>query len=216
MPEPIRISIVEDDVALRESITLYLNATRGLQCISGFTTAEQALAHLPSERPDVVLMDINLGGTNGIECARQLKAICPAMQILMLTVFDDTDRIFEALRAGASGYLLKRVAPARLLEAIREVFLGGSPMSAPIARKVVESFRRTTAPGSGETLLSTREQQVLDRLARGCTYKIIADELGVSVDTIRTYIRRIYEKLHVSSRTEAVARYLTRDQAKSP
>jgi DNA-binding NarL/FixJ family response regulator len=153
-------------------------------------------------------MDINLGGMNGIECVERLKAEVPAMQILMLTVYEDTDQIFKALAAGASGYLLKRSSPTKLLQAIREVHAGGSPMSSSIARKVVASFQKSKQSGGKQTHLSPREEMVLDCLAKGLTYKQIADQLEISIDTIRTYLRRIYEKLHVQSRTEAVAKYL--------
>jgi DNA-binding NarL/FixJ family response regulator len=204
----ISISIVEDDAGLRESITQYVGASRGFQCVSQYASAEEALEHLAQDKPDVVLMDINLDGMSGIECARRLKAAAPDIQILMLTVFDDTDQIFNALAAGASGYLLKRVDPPKLLEAIREVHAGGSPMSGPIARKVVSSFQARQASIPQKANLSPREREVLECLAQGRAYKQISDQLGVSIDTIRTYIRRIYEKLHVCSRTEAVAKYL--------
>jgi len=156
----------------------------------------------------VVLMDIHMAGMNGIECAVKLKAALPKIQILMLTVYEDTELIFKALSAGASGYILKRLTPAKLLEAIEDVHSGGSPMSGTIARKVVASFQKVRQVNEEKFNLSPREQMVLDSLARGFTYKQTADELGISVDTIRTYIRRIYEKLHVQSRTEAVAKYV--------
>jgi DNA-binding NarL/FixJ family response regulator len=153
-------------------------------------------------------MDINMPEMNGIECTRRLSAALPSVNILMLTVFEDSDKIFQALAAGAGGYLLKRSQPAKLLDAIREVHEGGSPMSAPIARKVVRSFQQAGEVGSKSEGLSPREEQVLNCLAKGFVYKQISDELGISIDTIRTYIRRIYDKLHVHSRTEAVAKYL--------
>ena len=151
------------------------------------------------DEPDVVLMDINLGGMSGIECVRQLKPRMPATQMVMLTVFEDTEKIFSALAAGASGYLLKRLAPAKLLDAIREVHEGGSPMSAPIARKVVQSLQKVVPRGAKQAELSPREREVLNGLAEGQAYKQIADRLGVSIHTVRNYIRRIYEKLHVRS-----------------
>jgi DNA-binding NarL/FixJ family response regulator len=154
-------------------------------------------------------MDINLGGMNGIECVERLKAVAPNMQVLMLTVYEDTDQIFKALEAGASGYLLKRSSPTKLLQAIREVDGGGSPMSSSIARKVVASFQKSKQTGEKQVHLSPREESVLNCLAKGLTYKQIADQLDISIDTIRTYLRRIYEKLHVQSRTEAVAKYLS-------
>ncbi len=206
----ITVSIVDDEKGLRQSITTFVNGASGFRCVSSYSTAEAALTGLPGDKPDVVLMDINLGGMNGIECVERLKGQVPEMQILMLTVYEDTDQIFKALSAGASGYLLKRSSPTKLLQAIREVHAGGSPMTSSIARKVVASFQKAKQTGTGEkqTHLSPREEMVLDCLSKGLTYKAIADQLGISIDTIRTYLRRIYEKLHVQSRTEAVAKYL--------
>jgi DNA-binding NarL/FixJ family response regulator len=204
----ISVSIVDDDPGLRDSIGQFLNTARGFKCLSVYASAQAALAGIPAEAPDVVLMDINMAGVDGIECTRRLKTLAPNIHILMLTVYEDTDRIFKALTAGASGYLLKRVAPAKLLEAIRDVHSGGSPMSGPIARKVVQFFQQGPPPKEENEALSTRERQVLQFLAQGYAYKQIGDELGVSIDTTRTYIRRIYEKLHVHSRTEAVVRFL--------
>jgi DNA-binding NarL/FixJ family response regulator len=204
----ISVSIVDDEKELRQSITTFVNGSPGFHCVSTYSSAEAALKGLPADKPDVVLMDINLGGMNGIECVERLKAQVPAMQILMLTVYEDTDQIFRALEAGATGYLLKRSSPTTLLEAIREVQAGGSPMSSSIARKVVASFQKAKQLGARQVHLSPREEMVLDCLAKGLTYKAIADQLGISIDTIRTYLRRIYEKLHVQSRTEAVAKYL--------
>jgi DNA-binding NarL/FixJ family response regulator len=204
----ISVSIVDDEKELRESIATFVNGSPGFRCLSTYGNAEAALRGLPADQPDVVLMDINMAGMSGIECVEKLKAASPALQIVMLTVYEDTDQIFKALSAGASGYLLKRLSPAKLLQAIREVHAGGSPMSSSIARKVVASFRHS-APATGtQPRLSPREQSVLEHLAKGLTYQQIADQLEVSIDTIRTYLRRIYEKLHVQSRTEAVAKYL--------
>jgi len=208
MSKIITVSIVDDEADLREHIGGYLQAAGGFSCLSTYPNAREALEHLPKERPDVILMDINLGGMDGIECVRRLKEIVPAAQVLMLTVFEDTDKIFRALAAGASGYLLKRLSPSKLLEAICEVHDGGSPMSASIARKVVQSFRAIPAKGDETTELSQREREVLHALAEGLAYKQIADQLNVSIHTVRNYIRRIYEKLHVRSRTEAVAKFL--------
>jgi DNA-binding NarL/FixJ family response regulator len=204
----ITVSLVDDDVGLRDSIPRFLRTARGFKWLSAYASAEEALAKVPTERPDVVLMDINMSGMDGIECTRRLKQLAPETQILMLTVYEDTERIFKALAAGASGYLLKRAAPPKLLEAIREVHAGGSPMSGPIARKVVHSFREGTPAKQEGDALSERERQVLECLAKGYAYKQISDELGVSMDTTRTYIRRIYEKLHVHTRTDAVVRFL--------
>jgi len=204
----ITVSIVDDDAGLRDSISRFLRTARGVKLLSAYDSAEAALRAVPQERPDVVLMDINMASMDGIECTRQLKEKTPETQILMLTVYEDTERIFRALSAGASGYLLKRAAPAKLLEALRDVYTGGSPMSGPIARKVVQSFRQGKASPKESDALSERERQVLECLAKGFAYKQISDELGVSMDTTRTYIRRIYEKLHVHTRTDAVVRFL--------
>lgn len=208
MSKPIKVSIVDDEVDLRENIAGYVDAASGFKCVSVHGSAAEALVALPREKPDVVLMDINLGGMSGIECVRLLKPQIPDTQVVMLTVFEDTEKIFSALAAGASGYLLKRLAPANLLEAIREVHEGGSPMSASIARKVVVSLQSVPAPGNETAELSPREREVLDGLAEGQAYKQIATRLGVSIHTVRNYIRRIYEKLHVRSSAEAVAKYL--------
>ena len=207
MTQSITVSIVDDQADLRESIIGYLKAAGGFRCVSAYASAREAIAQLPKDSPDVVLMDINLGGMDGIECVRRLKPILSKSQIVMLTVFEDTDKIFRALSAGASGYLLKRMPPAKLIEAISEVLHGGSPMSAPIARKVVQSFQSTPAWGDDSSDLSPREREVLNGLAGGLAYKQIADHLNVSIHTVRSYIRRIYEKLHVQTRTQAVARF---------
>jgi DNA-binding NarL/FixJ family response regulator len=205
----ISVSIVDDEKELRQSIATFVNGSPGFRCVSAYSSAEAALKGLPADQPQVVLMDINLGGMTGIECVERLKAVAPTMQILMLTVYEDTDQIFKALEAGATGYLLKRSSPTKLLQAIREVEAGGSPMSSSIARKVVASFQKSKQTGEKQVHLSPREEAVLNCLAKGLTYKQIADQLSISIDTIRTYLRRIYEKLHVQSRTEAVAKYLS-------
>jgi DNA-binding NarL/FixJ family response regulator len=204
----ISVSIVDDEKKLCKSIATFLNGSSGFRCVSIYGSAEAALQQLPADRPDVVLMDINMAGMDGIECVRRLKALAPQMQILMLTVYEDTEQIFEALAAGATGYLLKRLEPDELLQAIRDVQAGGSPMSNSIARKVVASFQVANQVGEKQNLLSTREQMVLDCLAKGLAYKQIGDQLNISINTIRTHLRHIYEKLHVQSRTEAVAKYL--------
>jgi DNA-binding NarL/FixJ family response regulator len=208
MKKIITVSIVDDEPDLREHIAGYLAAAGNIRCKSAYASAEEALEHLPRDKPDVILMDINLGEMDGIECVRRLTVLMPRAQVLMLTVFEDTDKIFRALAAGASGYLLKRMSPKTLLESIEEVCAGGSPMSAPIARKVVQSFKAAPARGDESVDLSPRERSVLDGLAGGLAYKQIADELGVSIHTVRNYIRRIYEKLHVCTRTEAVAKFM--------
>jgi DNA-binding NarL/FixJ family response regulator len=204
----ISVSIVDDEKSLCESIATFLNGSPGFRCLSMYGSAEAALQHLPADKPDVVLMDINMAGMNGIECVSRLKVLAPELQIVMLTVYDDTEQIFKALAAGATGYLLKRHEPDELLQAIRDVRAGGSPMSNSIARKVVASFQKANQAGEKQNLLSSREQAVLDCLAEGLAYKQIADKLGISINTIRTHLRHIYEKLHVQSRTEAVAKYL--------
>jgi DNA-binding NarL/FixJ family response regulator len=204
----ISVSIVDDEAGLRQSIAAFVNGSPGFKCMSTYPSAESALEHLPKEQPDVVLMDINLAGTSGIECVERLKKAAPTMQIVMFTVYEDTAQIFQALSAGASGYLLKRSTPEKLLHAIRDVHAGGSPMSSSIARKVVASFQKPGAAPEGLDHLSGREQSILDCLSKGLTYQQAAEQLGISMGTIRTHIRRIYEKLHVHARTAAVAKYL--------
>lgn len=204
----ITVSIVEDQAGLRQSIAEYVNGAAGYRCVSAYASAEEALKGLPQDGPQVVLMDINLGGMSGIECVRKLRELAPTMQILMLTVYEDSELIFKALAAGASGYLLKRSPPPQLLEAIADVVVGGSPMSSAIARKVVQSFQTPRRQTEEHAALSPREREVVEALARGDAYKQIADRLGISIPTVRTYIRRIYDKLHVHTRTEAVAKYL--------
>jgi DNA-binding NarL/FixJ family response regulator len=204
----ISVSIVDDEDGLRQSIAGFINGAPGFKCISAYATAEAALQNLPKERPDVVLMDIHLTGTSGIECAEKLKLVAPGMQIVMFTVYEDTAQIFQALSAGASGYLLKRSTPDKLLQAIRDVHAGGSPMSSSVARKVVASFRKSGPLGGGGEHLSVREQSILECLSTGLTYQQTADQLAISIGTLRTHIRRIYEKLHVHARTAAVAKYV--------
>lgn len=206
---PISVSIVEDNDQLRATLARVLNRAEGFQCLATYPSAEAALEALPKEPPEVVLMDINLPGLNGVECVRQLKQHLPQLQIIMLTVYEDTENIFNALAAGATGYLLKRTPRDELLAAIQEVRRGGSPMTAHIARKVVLSFQRHPAPATAPTQeLSPREKEVLDCLSQGFLYKEIAEKLGISYETVHTYIRRIYEKLQVRTRTEAVAKFL--------
>jgi DNA-binding NarL/FixJ family response regulator len=205
----IRVSVVEDDARVRASLARLIDGAPGFRCVSQHASAESALEELPAVRPDVVLMDINLPGLSGVECVRRLKTIVPDVQVVMLTVYEDTDLIFAALAAGATGYLLKRTPPDELLGGIRDVHRGGSPMTGHIARKVVRSFQDAEV-GQDEDVLSPREREVLDHLAQGYLYKEIAARLAISYDTVHTYVRRIYEKLQVHSRTEAVAKHLTR------
>lgn len=216
---PITISIVEDNDKLRGTLAKVIGRAEGFRCVSDYATAEDALAGLPKVKPEVVLMDINLPGMNGVECVRKLKALLPQTQVMMLTVYEDTENIFNALAAGANGYMLKRTPTKELIEAIREVQRGGSPMTTHIARLVVQSFQKSVAApaqpaggaGGGDLAeLSEREQQVLDLLAQGLIYKEIADKLNIGYETVHTYIRRIYEKLQVRTRTEAVAKFLQR------
>ncbi len=205
----INVSIVEDDEGIRDSWTILLNGNTGMRCISTHSSAEEALEEIPKLKPNVVLMDINLPKMTGIECVKVLKEKCPEVQILMLTMYEDSDQIFESLTAGASGYLLKRDTPAKVLEAIDDVTKGGSPMSPKIARVVVQYFqKKQPSANSAVEVLSKRELQILDLLAQGFRYKEIADQLSISFDTVRSHLRNIYEKLHVTSRTEAVVKYL--------
>jgi DNA-binding NarL/FixJ family response regulator len=206
---PISVSIVEDNNQLRGTLVRVLNRADGFRCVSQYPNAEDALKDLPNIKPDIVLMDINLPGMNGVECVRRLKPLLPETQVMMLTVYEDTENIFNALAAGASGYMLKRTSSKELIEAIRELHRGGSPMTMHIARKVVQSLQRA-APAQPAESLSEREQQVLDLLSQGLIYKEIAEKLGISYETVHTYIRRVYEKLQVRTRTEAVAKFLRR------
>jgi DNA-binding NarL/FixJ family response regulator len=205
----IAVAIVEDDVPAREILAGWIRDAPGFALGGEFDDAETAIARLPEIKPSVVLFDINLPGMNGIECVRRLKPILPATQFLMVTVYEDANHIFNALSAGASGYLLKQMRRNDLLDALKDVHVGGSPMSSQIARKVVQNFYRgDNQPGGGETNeLSGREREVLELLARGYLYKEIADQLKIGVPTVSTYIRRVYEKLHVRSRAQAVAKY---------
>ncbi len=188
-----------------------INKAEGFRCVSQYPNAEAALEGLPNDKPDVVLMDINLPGLNGVECVRRLKQLAPKTLVVMLTAYEDTENIFNALAAGAAGYLLKRAPRAEILEAIGEVRRGGSPMTTHIARMVVQSFQKPTdSPQPTENNLSAREQEVLDCLSQGFLYKEIAEKLGISYETVHTYVRRIYEKLQVRTRTEAVAKFLRR------
>lgn len=205
---PITVSIVEDDFELRENICHFINGTEGFECLSAHASAEAALKSLPGVKPEVVLMDINLPGISGIECVRKLKEKMPQLQVVMLTVYENSDRIFQALAAGACGYLLKNTPPEKLLESIQEVRAGGSPMSIHIARKVVQAFQPAARQTPLIEHLAPREQEVLELLSKGCCYKQIAAEMELHMGTVRTYIRRIYEKLHVNCRTEAVVKYL--------
>jgi DNA-binding NarL/FixJ family response regulator len=204
----ISVSIVEDDAHVRASLAKLIDSSSGYRCVSQHGSAENALLEIPRVKPDVTLMDINLPGVNGVECARRLKPQLPATQIIMLTVYQNTEHIFNALAAGATGYMLKQTPPNELLAAIRDVHAGGSPMSGHIARKIVQSFQQPAPTSPEAQSLSPRESQVLDLLAKGYLYKEIAETMKVTYATVHTHIRHIYEKLHVRSRTEAVAKHL--------
>ncbi|HWY31557.1 MAG TPA: response regulator transcription factor [Candidatus Acidoferrum sp.] len=204
----IKVAIVDDDEGIRGSLSALINRATGFKLVGEFANAEIAVKEIPQLAPDVVLMDINLPGMKGYECVRQIKASHPAVQFLMLTVYEDGDSLFNSLRAGASGYLLKRTASARLLEAIRDVYNGGAPMTPQLARRVVQFFSKPAAESSPLAKLTPAEREFLDQLANGYAYKEIADRMHISIDTVRSYVRTVYEKLHVHSRTEAVVKYL--------
>jgi DNA-binding NarL/FixJ family response regulator len=206
----IAIAIVEDQREMRESLVEWLGNAPGLRCVGAHATAEEALKNLPAENPDVVLMDINLPGMSGVQCVSRLKERLPAVQVLMLTTYDDGDLIFDSLRAGANGYLLKNMQQEELVEAVRQVRAGGAPMSLQIARKVINFFHQTKRPSAELEQLTQREQEILKLLAKGYMYKEIADHLGVSMSTVRTHISAVYEKLHVHSRTEAAMKLVER------
>jgi DNA-binding NarL/FixJ family response regulator len=208
--------LVEDDPNLRANLAAMLNGASGFRCQAAYPDGVAALRGIPANRPDVVLMDINLPGMLGTECVRQLKDLAPNLPVLMLTVYEDSEQIFKSLMSGATGYLLKRTSKDKLLEAIREVNDGGAPMSRQIARRVVQFFQKVnelptdTRNASVVVDLTDREKEVLEALAKGYAYKEIADQLKISFETVRTHLRTIYEKLHVHSRTEAVLKYLGR------
>lgn len=204
----IKVAIVEDDEGIRTSLAALLRRAPSFRLVGDYADAETALKEIPLRQPDVVLMDINLPGMNGVECVRQLKAALPGVQFLMLTVYEDSDSLFKSFKVGASGYLLKRTASARLLEAIRDVHAGGSPMTPQLARRVVQHFSKPSADSSPVSRLTPGEKEFLDQLANGYAYKEIADRMNISIDTVRSYVRAVYEKLHVHSRTEAVVKYL--------
>jgi DNA-binding NarL/FixJ family response regulator len=206
--KPIRIAVVEDDKMVREVLEILLNGSPGFICVAAYGNGEDALAGLPELKPDVVLMDINLPGINGIECIIRLKELGLPMLFIMLTIFEDSDAIFQSLSAGASGYLLKGTPPAKLLEAIQDVYQGGSPMSREIARKVIQSFQYQPTNNVTENMLTKREEEILTYLVKGLLYKEIASLLFIGVETVRTHIRHIYEKLQVRTRSEAIVKYL--------
>jgi len=200
----INVGIVEDEKQIRESLTILINGSEGFTCVYAFETAEEAIIAIPTLNLDVVLMDIHLPGKDGIDCILELKPKCIAVQFLMCTSFEDTDSVFKALKAGASGYITKTTQPSKILDAIVEVYNGGSPMSSNIARKVVDSFQNSSKGNSEMLKLSEREKEILNLLSQGLRYKEIADKLFLSTETVRTHIRNIYEKLQVNSRTDAL------------
>jgi DNA-binding NarL/FixJ family response regulator len=205
---PVRVAVVEDKAAFRRGLTAIFDLTPGIDCVGMYATGEEALREILTAPADVALMDINLPSMSGIECTRELKRLRPASQVVMLTIEENTERVFAALRAGAAGYLLKNATPAEVIDGIELVARGGSPMSAAIARRVVESFHNTQGPVRPKESLAPREAQVLEAIARGQRVKEVAVELNVSVTTIQTYLRRIYEKLQVHSQAEAVAKFV--------
>jgi DNA-binding NarL/FixJ family response regulator len=207
----IRVSIVEDNRGTRESLNELLNRAPALHCVGAHPSGEEALTQIPTELPDVVLMDINLPQMNGIECVARLKQQMPQTQVLMLTTYEESDLIFDSLRKGASGYLLKNMPPAELVQAIEQVHAGGAPMSMQIARKVVSHFQQIKKPQSDMEQLTKREHEILALLAKGFLYKEIADQLGITLSTVRAHLHTVYEKLHVQSRTEAVVKFLERE-----
>lgn len=206
----IRVSIVEDDGPTRQSLEEVVRQTPMLRFVSSFAESPQALASLPLDQPDVILMDINLPEINGVECVRRLRPLLPRTQFLMLTVYEDSEHIFEALAVGATGYLLKSTRREDLIAGVLDIHEGGSPMTSGVARKVVRSFSGVQAPVAASSALSAREQEVLGLLAEGFLYKEIANRLNLNILTVRTYIRRIYEKLQVHSRSQAAAKYFRR------
>jgi len=208
VPQPIRIVLIEDERRTREGLAALIGGSPGMQVVARYGSGEEALEDVAARRPDVVLTDLGLPGIQGVDVVASLRQLLPDVPIVILTVHGEDHFVFDALCAGACGYLLKDVEPARLLAAIREVHLGGAPMSPEVARRVVSLFRTFTSPQSGQSGLSERELQVLRLLAEGHSYKTCADRLAISIDTIRFYVRRIYERLHVHSKSEAVVKAL--------
>jgi len=203
----IKVGIVEDSKTLREGFETLLNRSPGFQCVCACATVEEALKRIPKAVPDVVLMDIQLPDATGVECTSRIKALLPAVQIVIVTVYEDSERIFQALRAGACGYLLKRADPERIIAAVREAHEGGVPMTPEIARKVIGQFRQQATAAAQVEDLTDREREVLELVMHGHGNKAIADRLGVSVAAVKWHLQHIYEKLHVHSRTEAALKF---------
>lgn len=214
VPSTITVAIVEDDVSIRDTLVHWIKRARDFACVGEFPDTESAVANIVSCEPQVALVDVNLPGLSGIECVRTLKPLMPATQFVMLTVYEDATHIFDALSAGATGYLLKHTPREALIAALREVHSGGSPMTSNIARKVVQALQVTTSKAKSTDQLSKRENEVLSLLAQGYLYKEIADAIGICLPTVNSYIRRIYEKLQVQSRAQAVAVYADLHQKK--
>ena len=206
----ITVSIVEDVRGTRENLVTLLNGEPGLRCLQAYATGEEAVRDLPAHKPDVALVDIKLPGMNGIECVARLKALVPELRLLMLTTYEEQDLIFNSLRAGASGYLLKQMLHAELVSAIEQVHAGGAPMSMQIARKVVNYFNQLPQPAAGVETLTRREHEILELLAKGYFYKEIGSNLGISMNTVRSHLKHIYEKLHVQSRKDAAQKFFGR------
>jgi len=205
---PIQVALVEDDDEIRANLTYRIRGHTGFRMVGAYADAESALAELPRQKVDVVLMDIEMSGMSGIACTARLKQALPSVRVMMLTVYEDDDAIFNALKAGATGYLLKRSAPAKLLDAITELQKGGAPMTSEIARRVIESFCKPKPAAHPDDELTAKETEILELLAKGYVPKEVADKLAISYDTIRYHLKHIYDKLHVHSRTEAVIKYL--------
>lgn len=204
----IRVAIVDDDAGIRKNLTELIDGSVEFRCVGSYSSGRDALANLPELRPDVVLMDINLGAMDGIECVARVKSVRPEIQFVMLTVYEETEKIFSALEAGATGYLLKRRTSEELFEGIRQVIRGESPMSGPIARKVVQFFQRKQKQSALINQLTPKEYEILDNMAKGYRYREIAEKMGNSIETVRTHIRSIYDKLQVNTKTEAVVTFL--------
>jgi DNA-binding NarL/FixJ family response regulator len=200
----IAVAIVEDDPGVRRNLARFIGEAAGFRCAGLCASGEEALRVIPRAPPDVVLMDIQLPGMSGIDCTAVLKQKLPALRVMMLTVYEDSDAIFAALKAGASGYLLKRSAPARLIEAIKELHQGGAPMTSEIARKVIDSFHAAKPASHPQDQLTLREEEVLQHLAKGYAPKEISVKMDLAYETVRVHLKHVYEKLHVHSRTEAV------------
>jgi len=204
----ISVAIVEDNPEIRRNLSRYIGEAPGFRCACACASAEEALRVIPQSPPDVVLMDIQLPRMSGIACTASLRKALPSVPVMMLTVYEDPDAIFNALKAGASGYLLKRTDPAKVLEAVTDLHHGGSPMTGEIARKVIESFHADKPAGHPQDQLTAREEEILGQLAKGFVTKEIADKLAISPATVRFHLRHIYDKLHVRSRVEAVIKHL--------